>query len=99
MVVAFASWGLSIPILGGLGGWLTKFIFLDNKWKDKESYEFCILGLVSSTIGFIFYIVSDFTIGVKFGVIIGCWQLFIGLKMIYAVWRRNLHIKNLQSDK
>jgi hypothetical protein len=97
LIISFSSWGLAVPIAGGIGGAMIGFVIKFNHKKPKTFYdEFIVLGFVSALFGLIFYYTTSdhFVDGIGFGVIIVLWQISVGSEVIGQAKKIPLTIKS-----
>jgi len=106
LFVGTITWGIAVPILGGMGALLVKWLFYNNgelldayhegKLFDENGIILVCIGFLTSLLGLIFYYYSckhfyDYkllTEGFGFGLIIGLWQLGIGVKCIKIIGKK-----------
>ena len=91
VLIGFVSWGLGVPIVGGIGAVVIKKLF-SKKTKPSIAKELFI-GSTAGLVGLgIFYAVHDlWTDGIGFGIIIVLWQLAFGF-----LWINEPPIKRLK---
>lgn len=76
------TWGLFLPVAGGLGALIIKKMFIDSRIiVDKKGSYFLNVGILAGSAGLVFYYLSidALKVGTSFGVILVLWQLLIGL--------------------
>lgn len=87
-IIGFSSWGLAVPVAGGLGGALIGYFIMFTHKKKKPSFgKLIVLGITSTLPGFIFFILNkDYVFdGVGFAIIIALWQILVGKEYLKQI--------------
>jgi hypothetical protein len=85
LFTSLSTWGLAVPIAGGVGGVLVNYVLHDTlKFDDGGMKNFFIMGCLSGLSGLVIYYLTKefFNDGIGFGAIIIIWQLIIGILFI-----------------
>jgi hypothetical protein len=93
LMAGFTTWGMAVPVVGGIGALLIKKLFyLKSAWLDPYGRQNLVWGFVAGLIGWILFFITrdNWTMGFRFGLILLSWQLTIGLLWIKQINQREI---------
>ena len=78
LMTGCASWGVAVPLIGGVGAFLMRILF------NRETEWYFTLGFAAGLVGLaLYYLVqATWTSGFGFGLILISWQFIIGMLWI-----------------